>query len=134
MTRMVVGFDGSPDSLRALRWALENAPHGEGTVTVVHARGLRGDRRAAGDLVPDSVSEMVTDLGVDPSRVHWRVEEGDPCSVLLRACDGPDRADLIVLGTRGHGHHEGLLLGSTSLEVVEHARVPVVVVPEPKSA
>jgi nucleotide-binding universal stress UspA family protein len=36
---------------------------------------------------------------------------------------------MLVVGSRGQGKRVGLLLGSTSLEVVEHATIPVVVVP-----
>lgn len=131
MRSICVGFDGSPDAARALRWALTVAAPLAATVTVLHARGLLGER-ASGDE-PAIVSETVTELGVDPARVVWRVEEGDPCSALLRAIEPPVSAEVIVVGTRGHGRHEGLLLGSTSLEVVEHATVPVVVVPAPHS-
>lgn len=127
MRSICVGFDGSPDATRALRWALAVAAPLGATVTVLHARGLLGEREAGDE--PAVVSETVTELGLDPERVHWRVEEGDPCSALLRAIEPPVSAELIVVGTRGHGRHEGLLLGSTSLEVVEHATVPVAVVP-----
>jgi nucleotide-binding universal stress UspA family protein len=134
MTRsVVVGFDGSPDATAALRWALTFATGLDATVTVVHARGMRGDRSPASAAEPDALIEIASELGLDPGRVRWRVDEGDPCSALLRTIDGPDAADVIVVGTRGHGRHEGLMLGSTSLEVVEHATVPVVVVPSPSA-
>jgi nucleotide-binding universal stress UspA family protein len=55
--------------------------------------------------------------------------DGDPCSALLRMAQTPDGASLLVVGSRGAGAHAGTLLGSTSLELAEHARVPVAIVP-----
>ncbi len=131
MTRSIaVGFDGSPDATRALRVALALARDAGATTWVLHARGLLEERDAS-PAAPAVVSETVTELGLDPGRVRWRVEDGDPCSVLLRSVGPPVEAELLVVGRRGHGRHEGLLLGSTSLQLVEHARVPVVVVPAP---
>lgn len=69
------------------------------------------------------------DAGFDENAFEWMVADGDPCSALLRLADPPTRVDLLVVGSRGAGQHEGSLLGSTSLELVEHAGVPVVVVP-----
>lgn len=133
MTRSIaVGFDGSPDATRALRVALALARDAGAATWVLHARGLL-EERAGPSAAPEVVSETVTELGLDPASVHWRVEDGDPCSVLLRSVGPPVDAEILVVGRRGHGRHEGLLLGSTSLELVEHARVPVVVVPTPSS-
>ncbi len=133
MTRSIaVGFDGSPDATRALRVALALARDAGAVTWVLHARGLL-EERAGASGAPEVVSETVTELGLDPASVHWRVEDGDPCSVLLRSVGPPVDAEILVVGRRGHGRHEGLLLGSTSLELVEHARVPVVVVPTPSN-
>ena len=43
--------------------------------------------------------------------------------------DPPNSATLLVVGSRGAGQHSGSILGSTSLELVETATTPVVVVP-----
>ncbi len=129
MTRSIaVGFDGSPSATRALRVALALARDAGATTWVLHARGML-EERTAEPAIPPVVSETVTELGLDPERVRWRVENGDPCSVLLRSVAPPVEAEILVVGRRGHGHPEGLLVGSTSLQLVEHARVPVVVVP-----
>lgn len=57
--------------------------------------------------------------------VHARVAEGNPAQVLIDASDG---ADLLVVGSRGHGGFTEALLGSVSQHCVQHAHCPVVVI------
>ena len=78
--------------------------------------------------VPCGVGTTVRRHPAD-ARVHAHVDYGDACSVMLRCIEAPISASLLVVGTRGHHAHAGLLLGSTSLELAEHALVPVVIVP-----
>jgi nucleotide-binding universal stress UspA family protein len=54
------------------------------------------------------------------------VVEGHPAETLLHAATG---AELLVVGSRGHGTFAGILLGSVSHYCVQHAPCPVVVVP-----
>lgn len=69
-------------------------------------------------------------LGVTPGvEVEQSVLEGTPAQVLVEAAQG---ADLLVVGTRGHGGFTGLLLGSVSQQAAHHAPCPVVIVPHPK--
>jgi hypothetical protein len=75
------------------------------------------------------LSAIAKKCGFDQARLSWSVTDGDACSVLLRAVNPPINAELLVVGSRGRGEHSGMLMGSTSLEVVEHATLPVVVVP-----
>jgi nucleotide-binding universal stress UspA family protein len=62
-----------------------------------------------------------------PVEVRTRVIHGRPASVLLETAIG---ADMLVLGSRGHGTFAGMLLGSVSQHCVQHAPCPVLVVPE----
>ena len=57
--------------------------------------------------------------------MHARVVEGNPAQVLIDASDG---ADLLVVGSRGHGGFTEALLGSVSQHCVHHAHCPVVVI------
>jgi nucleotide-binding universal stress UspA family protein len=100
-------------------------------VAVVHAVGLL-EHSADPALVVrlgETVGDMATEQGLDHARVHWHLVDGDPCSALLRVADSPIGADLLVVGSRGQGAHAGLLLGSTSHELAEHATIPLVIVP-----
>lgn len=128
---IAVGFDGSPDADAAVRWAFTLALQIDATVALVHAVGLLG--RFEGTKVTaeleENVRALTSEAGIDPSRVRLHVVDGDACSVLLRASNDPIAADLLVVGSRGQGAHAGLLLGSTSLELAEHATIPLVIVP-----
>jgi nucleotide-binding universal stress UspA family protein len=135
---IVVGIDGSDQSKQALRWALEEARLRGASVRVVYAWWARpvlipgspvlaGDwelqRRSAEEFVEDFVEQEVdksADAEVTPVAVH-----GIPADVLVQRGKG---ADLLVVGSRGHGGIAGLLLGSVSQHCVHHATCPVVIV------
>ena len=128
---IAVGFDGSPDAEAAVRWSLKLGNATNATVVVVHATGLLEHLHTSfsRDVTPLAIVATAKELGFDEQRLHWRVDDGDACSVLLRASSPPLNADLIVVGSRGQGRRIGMLLGSTSLELAEHATTPVVIVP-----
>jgi nucleotide-binding universal stress UspA family protein len=140
--RIVVGVDGSDTSRNALEWAYDEAGHHGASLIVVttwHPPALPmtppygsvppddyGDqpRREALELLERFTSELIPkDPAVD---VHTSVEEGkNPAKALI---ERSKEADLLVVGSRGHGGFLGMLLGSTSQHVVAHAECPVVVV------
>jgi nucleotide-binding universal stress UspA family protein len=135
-TRIVVGVDGSPPSIRALRWAVRQAeltgaeveavtvwsyPSGYGFAAVSDgAVDFEGD---AGKVLVDAlaeVSDIAPDVVIEPSVVH-----GHAADVLVREAKD---ADLLVVGSGGHGGFTGMLLGSVSQHCVQHAGCPVLVV------
>lgn len=142
MEHIVVGVDGSDSSRNALNWAYEEAAQHGASLTVVttwHPPAMPmtppygslppegyGDqpRREALDLLERFTSELVPkDPVVD---VRTSVEEGrNPAEALI---ERSKEADLLVVGSRGHGGFVGMLLGSISQHLVAHAECPVVVV------
>lgn len=133
MTRIeniVVGFDGSAAAGTALQWAAGLAAAVGAELRIVHAVGLLEHAGLPGPIVShDDAVRAVAGSGLAPDHVSWSMVDGDPCSALLRTTASEPSADLLVVGTRGAGAHLGSLLGSTSLELAEHASVPIVVVP-----
>jgi nucleotide-binding universal stress UspA family protein len=133
---VVVGFDGSTHSRIALHWTLTHLL-ASAHVTVVQAFS---DHTVAGEVlapsVADSEATVVADLGESVASVLASLEQhppievaavpGDPRAVLRTAADG---ADLLVIGARGHGVLDRLLLGSVSNALVQHPTVPTIVVP-----
>ena len=66
-------------------------------------------------------------VGKIPGEIHTELIEGSPAEAIIDVAD-TRQSELIVMGARGHGTLTGLLLGSTSQKVVDHAPCPVLVV------
>jgi nucleotide-binding universal stress UspA family protein len=135
--RLVVGVDGSPSSRAALRWAVRHAELTKGIVTAIAAwdypvfygmeiEGVFDDvQHAAEQALASTVAEIVRDrAGVE---VRQEVAHGNPTQVLL---DAARDADLLVVGSRGHGGFAAALLGSVSQHCAQHSACPVVIVRE----
>ncbi|MGX6607354.1 universal stress protein [Micromonosporaceae bacterium Da 78-11] len=75
-------------------------------------------------LLDDTIADVSDELGA-PVTVLARVVQGHPAQALLDAANG---AQMLVVGTRGHGTFAGTILGSVSQHCVQHAPCPVVVV------
>jgi nucleotide-binding universal stress UspA family protein len=133
--RIVVGVDGSDSSKAALRWTIRQAKLTGSTVDAVTAwhyppaygwasvaDGAVDFEGNAKQLLTEALAEV---SGLEPDvPVHPLVTEGHPADVLLHAARG---ADLLVVGSRGHGGFTSALLGSVSLYCVLHAHCPVLV-------
>jgi nucleotide-binding universal stress UspA family protein len=133
--RIVVGVDGSESSKAALRWAIRQAKLTSSTVDAVTAwhypstYGWAPVADGATDIEGEAkkaLTEVLNGMsGLDPEvPVHPLVTEGHAADVLLRAARG---AELLVVGSRGHGGFTAALLGSVSMNCVLHAHCPVLV-------
>jgi len=133
---IVVGVDGSEPSLNALRWAAEQARMTGATLRVLTtwqvATGTGWVPTFPVDYDPQEVARQALDeavtetLGADPDvAVERIVKEGHAAPVLLAAAKD---ADLLVVGSHGHGAFAGMLIGSVSEHLVRHAPCAIVVV------
>lgn len=139
MKRIVVGVDESQESRNALNWAVAEARAHGARLDAVHAwqvlshtalypAGAAGvDRGALEKRATEILDEVVdsTDTRGLVQPIERIVAPGSPARTLLDVAKG---ADLLVVGSRGHGGFTGLLLGSVSQQCVHHAPCPVVVV------
>jgi nucleotide-binding universal stress UspA family protein len=143
MGKIVVGVDGSDVSKAALRWAVDEAQLRHATVEAVHAwlplpivasdvAPVPGQASAADlisslpplqDAAQQLVRRAVDEVGGDV-KVEAMAVEGPAAQVLI---ERSRTAELVVVGSRGHGGFVGLLLGSVSLQVAHHALCPVVI-------
>ncbi|MEM9891001.1 MAG: universal stress protein [Actinomycetota bacterium] len=137
--RVVVGVDGSANSIAALAWALRHAP----TDSVVEAVYVwshlvsvtpvppyvvptETSKEAAGKVLARAVDAAHRTSGVD-RRVEATLDYGDDPRNLL--VDHSVDADLLVLGARGRGGVSHLVLGSVTTSLLHRPQVTTVVVP-----
>ncbi|MFT4471030.1 universal stress protein [Arthrobacter sulfonylureivorans] len=136
---IVVGVDGSDQSICALVWAAEEAQRRRTplhvvtayTVAVFAASSMDAGYATLDDSVIREGAEAVLEQAVAKIEgynldVDSRVETGDAAGVLLELSE---QAELIVVGTRGRGGFMGRLLGSVSSAVPAHAECPTVTIP-----
>jgi nucleotide-binding universal stress UspA family protein len=144
---IVVGVDASDGARAAYRWALAEArlrnarlravyawtltyPRGEGygyligPTDVFPYGGPSDQRRAAEQVLERATAHMFRET--DGVELEREVIQGPAADVLV---DAAADADLLVVGSRGHGGFVGLLLGSVSQQCAHHASCPVVIVP-----
>jgi nucleotide-binding universal stress UspA family protein len=137
---VVVGVDGSEGSVAALRWA---ARYGAATGTPVKAVLVWHYPTTASAPPPghapdevqqevegeeaDTLKEAIAKAAPDTAgaQIHGVVRYGHPAEALI---DESGRADLLVVGRRGHGGFLGMHLGSVSQHCVNSAHCPIVVV------
>ena len=133
--RIVVGIDGSASSLDALAWAARQAeltgadleivmtwewPSSLGwAVPVPDNFEPEEDVRKALETAVAGVHAEHPDVRIDP-----RVVSGHPAPILVEVSKG---ADLLVVGSRGHGEFVGMLIGSVSEYCATNAHCPVLV-------
>lgn len=138
--RIVVGVDGSDQSRAALRWALRQAELTGASLQAVIAwrypvmAGGYGwapvsamDATDFGEVAAKTLAEIVAEEA-DPAsnvRLSTSVVEGFAAQVLLEAAQG---AELLVVGSRGHGGFTGALLGSVSQHCAHLSPCPIVIV------
>jgi nucleotide-binding universal stress UspA family protein len=133
--RILVGIDGSSASLDALNWAARQASLTEATLEVVMTWDWPMTYGWAPPFPSDfdpsaSVTEVLEAAKVavyekyPAVEVSVRVAQGHPAPILVEASKG---ANLLVVGSRGHGEFVGMVIGSVSEYCAAHAFCPVLV-------
>lgn len=135
---IVVGYDGSEESHRAVRWAAKHAILRDCSLHVVHCSlwvllsHNRGPVPGVADSGLERAAQKVLEEGaalaketVPELEVHTTLLHGMPRDHLAHVSAG---APMLVLGSRGLGGFMGLLVGSVSLEMAATAECPVAVI------
>lgn len=138
--RILVPIDGSDFSLRALRYSGQLAKEYGATLvllSVVHAPSamttgpISRDQwqsyvEETGNQVLVSAIASLKEMGVEPEKTI--IEMGDPAEVILMP-EMTEGFDLVVMGKRGMGRLQGMLMGSVSSKVASHLATPLLLVP-----
>lgn len=136
--RVVVGIDGSTDDQRTLSFAFDVAEVEGATVVAVHGRDVAAMNGPWDvDVAPAVAEEMErAERLLAEAVAGLRQEHPDvavdlvpmPMPATQALASASSTASLVVVGTRGRGGFVGLLLGSVSSTVLQHAECPVAVV------
>lgn len=139
MKRILCGYDGSVEAMKAAQTAADLARKYEGTLTlayvvepipapieggVIFADAIDAQRRAAQKEVASAAYDVEEATGVQPKT---EVRVGSPAYEITELASSQG-ADLIVVGSRGRGAVKRLLLGSVSDRIAHLATVPVLIV------
>jgi nucleotide-binding universal stress UspA family protein len=132
--RIVVGTDGSPSSIAALEWAANQAELTGAALEVImtwewptsYGWSMAPDNYAPAKDCEKTLAEVLGPIRTrHPSlSINEAVLQGHPAPLLIKASRG---ADLLVVGSRGHGEFAGMLLGSVSEHCATNAHCPVLV-------
>lgn len=142
MPGVAVGVDGSPNSERALDWAMKQAAAVRAPLTVIAVhevpKSYWGNIPVIGPAdkaLLDNVRQAAEEM---TQRAASRLGDDAPASVTVHAVSGfvvkelvdaSQDADLVVVGARGGHSFARVVMGSVSNEVVQHSACPVVIVP-----
>ncbi len=142
-SKIVIALDGSEHSLKAVEYAKRLSPDKSARIEVVHVRELLMGRGVGGAPVKLDEAAVVEQV---QGTVHSLSEAGYDVhlQVVSTVRDGPAQiiaetaklihADVIIVGTRGHGPVSGLLVGSVAQRLLHLAPCPVLVIPVAASA
>jgi nucleotide-binding universal stress UspA family protein len=123
MMKILVAYDGSASSDKALDEAIVLADKFKGTITLLHVAWEMSDDETHYMLRP--AIERLKKAGVKHKEKIER-SQYPPRRIIRTAMD--EACDLIVIGSRGLGGGKAWVLGSVSSRVIEEANCPVLVV------
>jgi len=135
--RVLAAIDGSEYSHRALECAVDLASKYNSSLILVHAyphtsdllgyedfHKLVSQRKSAGQKILDDTHPLIEGKGVESAE---ELLEGPETEAILKVAK-VEKADIIVMGTRGLGTLKGMVLGSVSRKVLHYAQCTVMVV------
>lgn len=135
--RILVGFDGSPQSRKALTTALELAEAFKGEVEALivvrppEFAELEGEVQAAMQEANGPLGESIRWAKAEGARLHGKLrvhkQLGHPAETIVRLAE-QGKFDLVIMGRRGHTAIARWMLGSISERVARDAHCPVLLV------
>ena len=141
-SKILVPLDGSPASLRALDFAVEQLVRNkEGSLILLHVQNLGSiDPAGVSAVIPDFLSDAAAQASAQALndavqkcehrsiayKTHTRA--GPQVAVAIAEVARDESVSQIIMGTRGLGGFKGLLLGSVANQVIHLAEVPITLI------
>ena len=142
--KIMVAYDGSTHSRRALEWAVQTAQRLESSLEIVQvlptfsyfqlhendsarSRNSPGKQKNLKKRLCEKLEQTANQYKTPDLTITTKLLEGAVAESLLTYSQDTN-ASLLVSGTRGAGGFHGLLLGSVAHELVTYAKIPVVVI------
>jgi len=134
--KILIAFDGSENANRALEYGIELAKKLGASIILLHVVDL--PRAGYGFNIPISMEDRFKEIGkgllskgeekLKQSGLDYEVDlsSGDPAQTILLTAEDKF-CGLILMGRRGLGRMDRLLLGSVSDKVAKHSSVPVLI-------
>ncbi len=135
---VLIGYDGSPHSKKALEYGIDFAMHAGAELTIVTVFSkvpeylgspqyddLLGRMADEARQAAEMAAEQARAVNIE--KVNVEVVEGSAAERILDVAETRG-CDCIVVGSRGRGEMAGLLLGSVSDRLAHYARIPVLIV------
>ncbi|ARM75247.1 universal stress protein [Acidianus manzaensis] len=135
--KILVGYDGSPHSTKALQHALNLAKMHSAKVVVVEAIESPSDYVIEGYSKEDHVKtrekialhteemkRLSSEHGVP---IEYKAARGPPAEVISKFAEMED-VDIVILGNRGYKGFKKLIFGSVSSAVSERVKKPVLII------
>jgi nucleotide-binding universal stress UspA family protein len=138
-SKALIPVDGSPASLRAVDFAIEMATQNPGSSLVllnvqnISAMALAGAviasdwQETASQDSGEALNEAIGKLEAAGAVFKTLVRSGPPAETIAQVAREED-IQHIVMGTRGLGRIQGLLLGSVAMKVIHLAQVPITLI------
>ena len=136
--KILVGIDGSENSIRASEYAAEMVTHFQGsTVSLVYIDTLAIQIKVKGGVLPSNYEELVeqgrkitlekAEQIFSEKQLPYNIKILEGYDIAETICDFAKEYnyDQIIMGTRGLGNIKGIVLGSVSHKVIQIAPCPV---------
>ena len=141
-SKILIPVDGSPASLRALDLAVQRLVRGsEGdSLVLLHVQNLGSvDPAGVSAAIPDFLSNAASQASAqalhdaivkcEGSHIAFKsIARAGPVAVTIAQVAREESVGQIVMGTRGLGGFQGLLLGSVATQVIHLAEVPITLI------
>jgi nucleotide-binding universal stress UspA family protein len=140
-SKILIPVDGSPASLRAVDFAVQKLVRGEGDLLLLlHVQNLGSiDMAGFSAAIPDFVSETASQVSAkalqdavgkcEEAHVAFQsIARAGPIALTIAEVARVEGVGQIVMGTRGLGGVQGLLLGSVATQVIHLVEVPITLI------